>query len=130
MRRPAFTCYRRFSQSTAANFRRCRSVSTGISATKFWKKWKTARCDVGIVTMPGEMPSLKVHSIFRDRLMLMVSPDNPLASYKTVSTADIAEQPLIFPKTGFMRQVLEDESNSGRFVSRMLHFDANCPASE
>jgi len=54
-------------------------------------------------------PSLKVHSIFRDRLMLMVAPTNPLASYKTVRTADIAEQPLIFPKTGFTRQVLDKQ---------------------
>jgi DNA-binding transcriptional LysR family regulator len=44
-----------------------------------------------------------------DRLMLMVSPSNPLAAYKTVRTSDIAEQPLIFPKTGFMRQVLDKQ---------------------
>lgn len=41
--------------------------------------------------------------------MLMVAPSNPLAAYKTVCTSDIAEQPLIFPKTGFMRQVLDKQ---------------------
>ena len=65
--------------------------------------------DVGIVTLPVKSPSLKVHSIFRDRLMLMVSPANPLAAYKTVRTSDIAGQPLIFPKTGFTRQVLDKQ---------------------
>ena len=49
--------------------------------------------------------------------MLMVSPNNPLASYKTVSHGDIAEQPLIFPKTGFMRQVLDKQFRP--FRSRM-----------
>ena len=64
---------------------------------------------MGIVTLPVKSPSLKVHPIFRDRLMLMVSPSNPLAASKNVRTSDIAEQPLIFPKTGFTRQVLDKQ---------------------
>ena len=76
---------------------------------KVLEKVEDGTVDVGIVTMPVKSPSLKVHSIFRDRLMLMVSPANPLASYKTVRTSDIAEQPLIFPKTGFTRQVLDKQ---------------------
>ena len=64
---------------------------------------------MGIVTLPVKSPSLKVHSIFKDRLMLMVSLSNPLAAYKSVRTGDISEQPLIFPKTGFMRQVLDKQ---------------------
>ena len=76
---------------------------------KVLEKVEDGTVDVGIVTLPVKSPSLKVHSIFRDRLMLMVSPTNPLASYKSVRTADIAEQPLIFPKTGFMRQVLDKQ---------------------
>ncbi len=63
--------------------------------------------DVGIVTLPVKSPSLKVHSIYRDRVMLMVSTKNPLAKLKSVSAKDIAGQPLIFPKTGFTRQVLD-----------------------
>jgi len=61
------------------------------------------------VTLPVKSPSLKVHSIFRDRLMLMVSPASPLASLKSVRTSDVAEQPLIFPKMGFTRQVLDKQ---------------------
>ena len=76
---------------------------------KVLEKVEDGTVDVGIVTMPVKSPSLKVHSIFRDRQMLMVSPDNPLAGYKTVTTADVAEQPLIFPKTGFMRQMLDKQ---------------------
>ena len=74
---------------------------------KVLQKVEDGSVDVGIVTLPVKSPSLKVHSIFRDRLMLMVSPQNPLARHKTVRTSDIAEQPLIFPKTGFTRQLLD-----------------------
>jgi DNA-binding transcriptional LysR family regulator len=74
---------------------------------KVLEKVEDGTVDVGIVTLPVKSPSLKTHSIFRDRLMLMVSPSNPLARRKTVRTSEIAEQPLIFPKTGFTRQVLD-----------------------
>jgi len=40
---------------------------------------------MGIVTLPIKSPSLKVHAIFRDQLMLMVSPQNPLAKLKSVA---------------------------------------------
>src|SRR5208282_3418238 len=65
------------------------------------------RVDVGIVTLPVKSPRLKVHVIFRDRLVLMASPQNPLAKHKTVRVRDIAAQPLIFPRTGYTRQLLD-----------------------
>src|SRR5271165_2168761 len=74
---------------------------------KVLEKVEDGTVDVGIVTMPVKSPSLKVHSIFRDRVMLMVNPRNPLAKLKTVRMKDIAEQPLIFPRTGFTRQLLD-----------------------
>jgi len=76
---------------------------------KVLEKVEDGTVDVGIVTLPVKSPSLKVHSIFRDRLMLMVDPANPLARFKSVRTSDIVEQPLLFPKTGFMRQVLDKQ---------------------
>src|ERR1700733_4381933 len=63
--------------------------------------------ELGVVTLPVKSPALKVHSIYRDRVMLMVSVKSPLAKLKIVTPKDIAEQPLIFPKTGFTRQVLD-----------------------
>jgi len=76
---------------------------------KVVEKVEDGTIDVGIVTLPVKSPSLKVHPIFRDRLVLMCAPSSPLASYKTVRTADVAAQPLIFPKTGFTRQVLDKQ---------------------
>ncbi|MGH9745007.1 MAG: LysR family transcriptional regulator [Candidatus Acidiferrales bacterium] len=74
---------------------------------KVVEKVEDGAVDVGIVTLPVKSPSLKIHPIFRDRLMLMVSPNNPLARHKTVTPAEIADQPLIIPKTGFTRQLLD-----------------------
>jgi len=76
---------------------------------KVIEKIEDGTVDVGIVTLPVKSPSLKIHPIFRDRLMLMVSSSNPLARHKTVRTSEIAEQPLILPKTGFMRQVMDKQ---------------------
>jgi len=84
---------------------------------KVLEKVEDGTVDVGVVTLPVKSPSLKIHSIFRDRLMLMTSPSNPLANLKSVRTSDIVEQPLIFPKMGFTRQVLDKQFRP--FRSRM-----------
>ena len=74
---------------------------------KVLQKVEEGAVDVGIVTLPVKSPSLKTHSIFRDRLMLIVSTRNPLAKLKKVTLGEVAEQPQIFPKTGYTRQVLD-----------------------
>jgi DNA-binding transcriptional LysR family regulator len=74
---------------------------------KIIEKLENGSIDVGIVTLPVKSPSLKVHSIFRDQLMLMVSPQNPLAKHKHVSVADIITQPLLLPRTGYSRRVMD-----------------------
>src|SRR5271168_4252657 len=74
---------------------------------KVVEKVEDGGIDVGIVTLPVKSSRLRVHPIFRDRVMLMVSPKNPLAKHKSVSTGEIAQQPLIFPKTGSTRKLLE-----------------------
>jgi DNA-binding transcriptional LysR family regulator len=76
-------------------------------SNKVLEKVEDGTVDVGIVTLPIKSPSLKTHSIFRDRLVLMVSPQSPLAKKKVVHTSEIVEQPLIYPKTGFTRQMLD-----------------------
>jgi DNA-binding transcriptional LysR family regulator len=74
---------------------------------KILERVEEGALDVGIVTLPVRSPSLKVLPIFRDRLMLMVRSDNPLVQHDRISIADVAGQPLIFPKTGYTRQVLD-----------------------
>jgi len=74
---------------------------------KILQRLEDGSIDVGIVTLPVKSPGLKIHPIYRDRLRLMVSKRNPLASRNKVTLAEVAKYPLIFPKTGFTRQVLD-----------------------
>jgi DNA-binding transcriptional LysR family regulator len=74
---------------------------------KIVQRLEDGSIDVGIATLPVKSPSLKVQPIFRDRLMVMVSANHPLARFETVSVSQIAEFPLIFPKTGYTRQILD-----------------------
>ena len=74
---------------------------------KILERLDSGAIDVGIVTLPVKMPMLKVRTIFRDRLVLMVSTDNPLAQHDKVPISMVVEQPLILPRTGFTRRIMD-----------------------
>ncbi|MFY9751776.1 MAG: LysR family transcriptional regulator [Candidatus Acidiferrales bacterium] len=106
------TCLYVLPETFADYHRRYPAVQISIYrnfSRKVLEKVEDGTVDLGIVTLPVKSPSLRVQSIFRDRLMLMVAPDNPLAKHKSVRMSEIAEQPLIFPKTGFMRHLLDTQ---------------------
>jgi len=74
---------------------------------KILERLDSGAIDVGIVTLPVKMPMLKVRTIFRDRLVLMVSADNPLAQHDKVPISMVVEQPVILPRTGFTRRIMD-----------------------
>jgi DNA-binding transcriptional LysR family regulator len=74
---------------------------------KILQRIEDGSVDVGIVTLPTKSPNLRVHHIHKDRLRFMVSTRNPLAHRTKITLEEVAGQPLIFPKTGFTRQVLD-----------------------
>jgi DNA-binding transcriptional LysR family regulator len=74
---------------------------------KILQRIEDGTIDVGIVTLPIKALNTKVHHIYRDRLRFMVSSRNPLASRSKITLEEVAAQPLIFPRTGFTRQVLD-----------------------
>ena len=74
---------------------------------KIIEKLENGALDVGIITLPVKSLSLKVQPIFRDRLMLLAGMSCPLARQKTVTVADVARQPLLVPKTGYTRRVMD-----------------------
>src|ERR1700746_704660 len=74
---------------------------------KIVEKLENGSIDVGIVTMPVKSASLKTHAIFRDQLMLMVSPQNALAKLEVVPISEIVKQPLLLPKTRFSRRLMD-----------------------
>jgi DNA-binding transcriptional LysR family regulator len=74
---------------------------------KILQRLEEGTLDLGIVTLPLKSPNLKMHTINRDRLRFMVSAKNTLAQKSHVTLEEIASAPLIFPKTGYTRQVLD-----------------------
>src|SRR5258708_16231040 len=52
-------------------------------SNKVLQKVEDGSFDVGIVTLPAKSPSLKFHPFFRDRVMLLVNPRNPLTTLTT-----------------------------------------------
>ena len=74
---------------------------------KILQRLEEGTLDLGIVTLPLKSPNLKTHTINRDRLRFMVSAKNPLAQKSHTTLEEIASAPLIFPKTGYTRQVLD-----------------------
>ena len=74
---------------------------------KVIEKLENGSIEVGFVTLPIQSPSLVVRPIHRDKLMLMVSPKNPLANQKTAAVSDIVKHPVLLPKTGHTRRLLD-----------------------
>jgi LysR family transcriptional regulator, low CO2-responsive transcriptional regulator len=74
---------------------------------KIVEKLENGSLDVGVLSLPVQSPSLKVQPIFRDRLMLMVSPKNSLAKMKSAHISEVVKHPLLLPKTGHTRRLLD-----------------------
>jgi LysR family transcriptional regulator, low CO2-responsive transcriptional regulator len=74
---------------------------------KIVEKLENGTIDVGIVTLPVKSPKLKTSPIFRDQLMWMVHPQNPLAKHEVLSLSEIAKQPILLPKTGYTRRLMD-----------------------
>ncbi len=74
---------------------------------KILQRLEDGSLDLGIVTLPVKSPNLKMHIINRDRLRFFVSSKNSLAQRSHVTLDEVAAAPLIFPKTGYTRQVLD-----------------------
>lgn len=74
---------------------------------KIVEKLENGQVEVGILTLPIASPSLKIQPVFRDKLMLMVSPKSPLARHKVVPVSEVVKFPLLLPKTGHTRRLLD-----------------------
>jgi len=81
---------------------------------KVIEKIELGAIDLGVVTLPVKNAALRVSPIFKDELQLVVDAKHPLAANKVVTIAEIAEMPLIFPKTGSTRRLLEKMFNPYR----------------
>ena len=74
---------------------------------KVSEKVEQGAIDLGVVSMPVKSPQLKTVPVFRDRIFLMVGPASPLFHRRSVTLEELAQQPLIVPKTGSIRKMME-----------------------
>jgi DNA-binding transcriptional LysR family regulator len=74
---------------------------------KIVEKLENGSVDVAVLSLPVQSASLKVQPVFRDRLMLMASTKNPLAKLSSAPVREVVKHPLLLPKTGHTRRLLD-----------------------
>ena len=74
---------------------------------KILQKMAENQVDLGIVTLPVSQNNLKVIPFFEDELWVVLPPSHRLAKRSWLKLEDLAAEPLIFPKGGHTRELLE-----------------------
>ncbi len=74
---------------------------------KILQKVQEGAVDLGIVTLPLTANNMEVISVFRDEVQVVVAKNHPLAKRRSVTVEEVAHYPLIVPKTGHTRVVLD-----------------------
>jgi len=74
---------------------------------KILQKLAENQIDIGIVTLPVVQENLKVVPIYEDELQVVVPAGHPLSKRSSLRVEEIAREPLIFPKGGSTRELLE-----------------------
>ena len=74
---------------------------------KILQKVQEGVVDLGIVTLPTTATNMEVIPVFRDEVQVVVPKGHPLSKNKTASVAELANHPLILPKTGHTRVVID-----------------------
>src|SRR3990172_2166738 len=74
---------------------------------KILQKIAENQVDVGIVTLPVTQNNLKVIPIYEDELQVVVPAGHRFAKRSSVRVEDLVSEPLIFPKGGHTRELLD-----------------------
>ena len=74
---------------------------------KILQKVQEGAIEVGIVTLPQSANNMEVIPVFRDEMQVIVPANHPLATNRSATVEEIANFPLILPKTGHTRVVLD-----------------------
>lgn len=61
---------------------------------------RTGAADLGLVTLPVDDPNLVVEPVLREELLLVTSPQHPLARKKHIVPQDLARQPFVLFEAG------------------------------
>jgi DNA-binding transcriptional LysR family regulator len=70
--------------------------------------------DFGIVSMPITDTRLTVVPIHKDELVIITSPEHPLAKLKSATIEQVAEHPLLLPQAGRTRDAIDNALSERR----------------
>jgi DNA-binding transcriptional LysR family regulator len=74
---------------------------------KILQKVQEGAIELGIVTLPQSANNMEVIPVFRDEMQVIVPASHPLATNRSATVEEVANFPLILPKTGHTRVVLD-----------------------
>ncbi|MBZ5516700.1 MAG: LysR family transcriptional regulator substrate-binding protein, partial [Acidobacteriia bacterium] len=74
---------------------------------KILQKVHEGAVDLGIVTLPQNAENMEVIPVFRDDVQVVVPKDHVLAKKRSVSVEEFSHYPLILPKTGHTRVMID-----------------------
>jgi DNA-binding transcriptional LysR family regulator len=75
---------------------------------KIVEKIQEGILEVGIVSLPRTVKGLEVIPIFSAELKVLLPPDHPLVDRSEITPEEISFYPLLLPKTGRTRKMIED----------------------
>jgi DNA-binding transcriptional LysR family regulator len=82
---------------------------TAASTPRLVRQVRTGGADLGLVTLPVDDPSLVVEPVLREELLLVASPQHPLARKTHVVPKDLHRQPFVLFEAGSnSRRVVEE----------------------
>ncbi|HZP00840.1 MAG TPA: LysR family transcriptional regulator [Terriglobia bacterium] len=74
---------------------------------KILQKVQEGAVDMGIVTLPLTANNLDVIPVYRDEVQVVVPKNHPLAKNRSVTVEEMSHYPLVIPKTGRTRVMLD-----------------------
>jgi DNA-binding transcriptional LysR family regulator len=73
---------------------------TPASAPRLVRQLRTGAADLGLATLPIEDPNLVIEPALKEELLLVMSPQHPLARKKHIVPKDLARQPFVLFEAG------------------------------
>jgi DNA-binding transcriptional LysR family regulator len=91
---------------------------TPASTPRLVRQLRSGAADLGLVTLPVEGASLVVEPIMKEEMMLVTSPQHPLARKKQIAAEDLAPHPFVLFEAG---------SNSRRAIEEFFSREQIAP---
>nr|PZN84722.1 MAG: hypothetical protein DIU54_11055 [Acidobacteriota bacterium] len=94
---------------------------TPASATRIVRQLRSGAADLGLATLPIEDPNLVVEPALKEELLLVTSPQHPLARKNVVLPRELARQPFVLFEAGSnSRRTIEEFFKRSQIAPRVV----------